>query len=133
MAEEDRLGPAELRKTYCNNGSSTGITVAEEHAISEEEHDLEIGNNDYEEKEKRAREKVRKYQVNRLRYYYAVAEFSSTDAADTVYKNCDGTEYELSGTRYFLSFSEFGSFLLGAFGLPKRHSCLGALGTSYRL
>ena len=105
LAEEDRLGPAELRMPHCNKGDSTDkITVAEENDILEEEHDLEIGNSDYEEKEKRAREKVRKYQVNRLRYYYAVAEFWSTGAADTVYKSCDGTEYELSGTRYFLFF-----------------------------
>merc|ERR1712136_25292 len=64
----------------------------------------EIGDNNYEEQEKHARERVRKYQVNRLRYYYAVAEFMTADAADSVYKACDGSEYELSGTRFDLRF-----------------------------
>jgi hypothetical protein len=29
-----------------------------------------------------ARERVRQYQVNRLKYYYAVAEFDTTDTAN---------------------------------------------------
>ena len=93
LAEEDRLGPEELRKAYPSNNLSA------EGDDSSEESDLDIENDNYEENEIAAREKVRKYQVNRLRYYYAVAEFGSVEAADIVYKNCDGTEYELSGTR----------------------------------
>ena len=50
------------------------------------------------------KKRVRKYQVNRLRYYYAVAEFSNIDTADSVYKSCDGVEYELSGTKFDLRF-----------------------------
>ena len=47
-------------------------------------------------------ERIRKYQVNRLKYYYAVAEFNSEMAANTVYTQCDGKEYELSATRFDL-------------------------------
>lgn len=42
---------------------------------------------------------VRQYQINRLRYYYAVLEFDSTAAADWVYQHCDGLEFEKSGMR----------------------------------
>ena len=101
LEEEDKLGPEELRKRKrpeALNGDH------EDENSSSEESDFEIGDNNYEEQEKHARERVRKYQVNRLRYYYAVAEFMSADAADSVYKACDGSEYELSGTRFDLRF-----------------------------
>ena len=98
LEEEDRLGPEELRQSQVTKNHTQKPSTDEE-IDSAEENDFEIGDDNYEEKEKEARERVRKYQINRLRYYYAVAEFWSIEAADAVYTNCDGTEYELSGTR----------------------------------
>jgi len=93
MAEEDQLGPQELR--------GHGDKHAPGLDNSDDESDLDEVDND---KSLRDMERVRKYQVNRLKYYYAVAEFNSHIAADCVYKQCDGNEYELSATRFDLRF-----------------------------
>ncbi|KKY15604.1 putative pre-rrna processing protein [Phaeomoniella chlamydospora] len=44
--------------------------------------------------------KLRKYQLERLRYFYAILEFSSIEVAKTVYDAIDGTEY-LSTANFF--------------------------------
>ena len=46
---------------------------------------------------KEAMERVRLYQIRKLKYYYAVATFTTEEAANNVYTECDGQEYELSG------------------------------------
>ncbi|KAL5334511.1 hypothetical protein BJX70DRAFT_391353 [Aspergillus crustosus] len=48
--------------------------------------------------------KLRKYQLERLRYYYAILKFSSKDVAKHVYDNVDGAEYLTSANFFDLRF-----------------------------
>ena len=42
---------------------------------------------------------LREYERDRLRYYYAILEFSNVSSADFIYSNCDGMEFEKSGMK----------------------------------
>lgn len=80
MKEEEMNGPKELT------------------TISNDDHDA------VDEESEEYREKVRQYQLNRLKYFYAVVEFDSVTVADIFYKECDGLEYESTANRLDLRF-----------------------------
>lgn len=84
MQEEDIKGPTELVQTENND-------------------DVE-SNTEHEEGSKYHMEKLRQYQLNRLKYYYAVITCDSEHTANTIYKECDGMEYESSATKMDLRF-----------------------------
>ncbi|XP_034483312.1 pre-rRNA-processing protein esf1 [Drosophila innubila] len=94
MAEEDVHGPTELLSSKPEADSDLD---SDEELVREQDSDAEEGD-DYH------MEKLRQYQLNRLRYYYAVVECDSISTADKVYKECDGIEYESSATRVDLRF-----------------------------
>ncbi|RCH88892.1 pre-rRNA-processing protein esf1 [Rhizopus stolonifer] len=49
-------------------------------------------------------EALRKYQLDRLKYYYAVIECDSPKTAKVIYKACDNTEYESSANFFDLRY-----------------------------
>lgn len=80
MKEEEIKGPIELVETKIDDNG---------------------GN---EEGSKYHMEKLRQYQLNRLKYYYAVIVCDSTNTANKIYTECDGMEYESSATKIDLRF-----------------------------
>lgn len=83
MKEEEIKGPIELVETKVKDG---------------EEGD------ENEEGSKYHMEKLRQYQLNRLKYYYAVITCDSVGTANKIYTECDGMEYESSATKIDLRF-----------------------------
>lgn len=55
-------------------------------------------------KNEEIRERIRRYQLSRMKYYYAIAEFDSVESAEAVYAELDGIEYEGSSLELDLRF-----------------------------
>lgn len=93
IAEEELKGPQELTEKKLDIDSD-----------DEDISDVEAKEDENEEGTNYNMEKLRQYQLNRLKYYYAVIECNSVAAADKLYKECDGLEYESTATKLDLRF-----------------------------
>lgn len=84
MAEEEMAGPQELTTNEAKKDEDLDEQVDEE--------------------DEAYKEKLREYQLNRLKYFYAVIECDSVQTADKMYAECDGLEYESTANRLDLRF-----------------------------
>ena len=89
MKEEEVLGPKELVEMAKKRNDEGG--------------EENIRDDDNDEQDEYHREKLRQYQLNRLKYYYAVVECDSDATAAKVYEECDGQEFESSAAKYIYS------------------------------
>lgn len=92
MAEEEVKGPQELTE-HRKDEDDSDFDESDSAAEGENEDGV-----DYH------MEKLRQYQLNRLKYYYAVIECNNVRAADKLYAECDGIEYESTATKLDLRF-----------------------------
>ena len=87
MAEEEKLGPREFREGGAGNKESAGDRGGGDEGMGELN-----------------RARLRQYQLNRLKYFYAVLVCDSKETASKIYEDCDSTEYEKSTCRIDLRF-----------------------------
>ncbi|ORY94387.1 hypothetical protein BCR43DRAFT_557795 [Syncephalastrum racemosum] len=93
MAREDLEGPP--KEIFQAKGEKSDDEKDEDEKDDEEDEEDE-GEFD--------QEALRKYQLERLKYYYAVIECDSVETAQAIYNACDGNEYESSANFFDLRY-----------------------------
>ncbi|CAN6658130.1 pre-rRNA-processing protein Esf1p [Trichomonascus vanleenenianus] len=98
MAKEETSGPS----TEFFNGGKKNKKNKEEDSDEEEINEKTIIQTDDGEEVNSA--VLRSYQMQRLKYYYAVVECDGVGTAKNIYDNCDGTEYESTANFFDLRY-----------------------------
>jgi len=113
MAKDKVLGPTGIWKNNKKISKQTVSHDADDGEDSEEEHSSDDDDSEDEGSEAMDSnsddqnlpdesdfdsEKLRSYEASKLKYYFAVTEFSHADHADIIYREVDGMEFEHSST-----------------------------------
>ncbi|KAK9831160.1 hypothetical protein WJX74_005437 [Apatococcus lobatus] len=103
LADESRSGPQGVFLNGKGNHEATQAQAADESDDGGSSSGDEVD-----------RERVAQYEKAKLRYYFAIVECSSAVAADALYRECDGMEFEHSSNALDLRFvpgdKEFSAF-----------------------
>ncbi|KAL3319743.1 pre-rRNA-processing protein esf1 [Cichlidogyrus casuarinus] len=83
MREEENSGPRELK---CSDSEASADEVCDPE-------DKKAWHN----VSAKMRSRLREYQLQRLKYFYAIIELDSRETAQEIYAKCDGLEYQTSG------------------------------------
>jgi hypothetical protein len=100
MEREEVEGPP--KEIFASSKKNNKSDDSEEEEIDSDEEEEEIKNSMMkgDDGEEFNSTQLRRYQIDRLRYYYAIIKFSSKDVAKHVYDLVDGAEY-LSSANFF--------------------------------
>lgn len=110
MAREEMEGPPKeifaQRKPEAKDDDGALASESDEDELDDREDDEEIKKSLIREDEGEEFDsaKLRRYQLERLRYYYAVITCSSTPVAEAIYESVDGTEYLTTANFFDLRF-----------------------------
>ena len=109
MKREDVEGPprelfqsGKKKKKHHQNHSKNNTT--EDNDENEPELDIEDLYEEGDAEKDYDKSALRRYQLERLRYYYAVVYCNNVETASSIYQNCDGTEYESTANMFDLRF-----------------------------
>lgn len=120
LAVEARFGPQVIARTdlkVVEEARRKNLIPQEEKESAAEHDDLAVDDaedgddeqidsdeEDYELRKWKSQKALRKYEEERLNYYYAVVQFEDAKSADAVYEQCDGVEFSQSGRAFDLRF-----------------------------
>jgi hypothetical protein len=99
MAAEATVGPSFLQRKVRRGGG--GEDEDEDEGVDESD---ELDESEAQLSKDEARERLRKYELDRLRYYFGVIVCDTPETADHLYKECDGAEFESSSLPLDLRF-----------------------------
>lgn len=102
LAEEELAGPMELVASVKDEDDEEDLRMLEKRiSILKDRETQKSTLNEYEDaddcldlKDDEVRSKIRRYQLNKMKYYYAVVDFDSEESSEIVYNELDGREFE---------------------------------------
>lgn len=114
LAKEELEGPQELAEMPQIDEEEEELRLLQDRMNALENKNEKINTfkvNEYEDadeifdiKNEEIRERIRRYQLSRMKYYYAIVDFDSAESAEAVYKELDGIEYGGSSLELDLRF-----------------------------